>query len=68
MLSAFIAILALTGCVRGHGFITGIDGANGKVGIGFGVDAAQITVCGSCTWSAKANMSIHSPEIKVPHL
>jgi hypothetical protein len=47
MLSAFITILALTGFVRGHGFITGIDGANGKVGIGFGVDAAQITVCGS---------------------
>lgn len=40
----FVAVLVLAGYVRGHGFITDIKGANGKIGIGFGVDAAQITV------------------------
>lgn len=40
----FMSVLVLAGYVHGHGFITDIKGANGKTGIGFGVDAAQITV------------------------
>ncbi|KAF8607938.1 hypothetical protein BDV93DRAFT_434872 [Ceratobasidium sp. AG-I] len=39
----FVSVLVLAGYVHGHGFITDIKGANGKIGIGFGVDAAQIT-------------------------
>jgi len=42
-LSLLSAILALSTQVNAHGFITDVEGANGKKGQGFGVDLAQVT-------------------------
>lgn len=42
-LSLLSAILALSAQVNAHGFITDVQGANGKKGQGFGVDLAQVT-------------------------
>ena len=52
MLSSFIyCIVLIFPLIRGHGFITGIQGANGKVGNGFNVNVANLA-------SNRANVAV----------